>query len=36
MYIKHLNAGHSYMYNYNEYRIVYLFKEIGITEQAQI
>lgn len=36
MYIKHFYAGYSQMYNYNEYIIVYLFKEIGITDQAQI
>lgn len=36
MYIKHFYAGYSQIYNYNEYIIVYLFKEIGITDQARI
>lgn len=36
MYIKHFYAGYSQIYNYNEYIIVYLFKEIGITDLARI
>lgn len=36
MYIKHFYAGHSQMYNYNEYGLVYLVKEIGITDQVRI
>lgn len=36
MYIKHFYAGYSQIHNYNEYIIVYLFKEIGITDQARI
>lgn len=33
MYIKHFYAGHSQIYNYNEYGLVYLVKEIGINNR---